>query len=41
VEVVPETLEAALQLSGHVLEVLGYNTDAAQHLLQAVRLERQ
>jgi CPA2 family monovalent cation:H+ antiporter-2 len=41
VEVVPETLEAALQLSGHVLEVLGYNMDAAQHLLQTVRLERQ
>lgn len=40
VGVVPETLEAALQLSGHVLEVLGYNTEASQHLLQTVRLER-
>lgn len=41
VQVVPETLEAALQLSGHVLEVLGYNTDAAQRLLQAVRVARE
>jgi monovalent cation:H+ antiporter-2, CPA2 family len=40
VEVVPETLEAALQLSGHVLEVLGYPPEAAQHLLQTVRAER-
>lgn len=35
--VVPETLEAALQLSGHVLEALGYATEAAQHCVQMER----
>ena len=35
-----DALEAALQLSGHVLEVLGYPPEAAQHLLQKVRAER-
>ena len=39
-QVVPETLEAALQLSGHVLEAMGYNTDAAQQRVQLMRETR-
>jgi len=35
--VVPETLEAALQLSGHLLEALGYSTEAAQQRVQSMR----
>ena len=35
--VVPETLEAALQLSGHVLEAVGYTLDAAQQRVQLIR----
>ena len=35
--VVPETLDAALQLSGHVLEAIGYSVDAAQQRVQSIR----
>jgi len=35
--VVPETLEAALQLSGHLLEALGYSAEAAQQRVQSIR----
>lgn len=35
--VVPETLEAALQLSGHLLEAIGYTPEAAQQRVQSVR----
>ena len=38
--VVPETLEAALQLSGHALEALGFTTEAAQHCVQMEREAR-
>ncbi|MGE0335962.1 MAG: cation:proton antiporter [Gammaproteobacteria bacterium] len=38
--VVPETLEAALQLSGHVLEALGYTADAVLLRLQLMREAR-
>ncbi|MGE3390512.1 MAG: cation:proton antiporter [Gammaproteobacteria bacterium] len=38
--VVPETLEAALQLSGHVLEALGYTADAVLLRLQSMREAR-
>ncbi len=34
---VPETLEAALQLSGHLLEAIGYTPEAAQQRVQSVR----
>jgi CPA2 family monovalent cation:H+ antiporter-2 len=38
--VVPETLEAALQLSGHVLEAVGYTLDAAHQRVQLIRETR-
>lgn len=38
--VIPETLETALQMSGHVLEALGYSTEAAQQLVQVMREAR-
>jgi CPA2 family monovalent cation:H+ antiporter-2 len=38
--VVPETLEAALQLSGHVLEAIGYTADDAQQRVQLMRETR-
>lgn len=38
--VVPETLETALQLSGYVLEALGYGVDAVQQRIQSVRETR-
>ena len=38
--VVPETLEAALQLSGHVLEALGYTAEAVLLRLQSMREAR-
>jgi CPA2 family monovalent cation:H+ antiporter-2 len=37
VEVVPETLEASLQLGGRALEVLGASDDAVAHRLASVR----
>jgi CPA2 family monovalent cation:H+ antiporter-2 len=37
VEVVPETLEASLQLGGRVLEVLGASDDAVAHRLAGLR----
>ncbi len=38
--VVPETLEAALQLSGHVLEAIGYTADDAHQRVQLMRETR-
>lgn len=38
--VVPETLEAALQLGGHMLEALGYSTELAHLRLQSLREAR-
>jgi CPA2 family monovalent cation:H+ antiporter-2 len=39
IEVVPETLEASLQLGGRVLEALGASDDAVAHRLASVRNE--
>jgi CPA2 family monovalent cation:H+ antiporter-2 len=38
--VVPETLEAALQLSGHVLEAIGYTVEDAHQRVQMMRETR-